>query len=610
MYIIGVSISGFHKIEDRRKYLFNFEGFNYLYGENGSGKSTILQAIQWALFGYIPGTNKLNTAIYEHASKPEMKVEVRLCGGDNDELDEYIVIRSLKLENGKLVESLTTYPESIPLDQIVGDINLPILNWSEFNSLSSNKKKDLLISILPSSTKLIDSKNYLIQLKEYTQNSSAIVDDVCEQYPSLNSIEDIKKLNELLKATKSIIEADKKRLLATIQSLIYYDDCVSTRAVDELKADIQQLSLKRDAALKFESQQSNMQQYKSKLSEYDDLYETIESDSNYAELLKMLNTLKSANISLDSKCDEIRNKINEIEYDYAQLNKIIESRGICPFIESDCEIIGNTLDESKIKLQKFSDQLHNLNNELFEIKESIKNNTIKINNINSQLSDIEVKYKSRDNLKSLLMNQLDYEGQSSSELGQMILQLQDELAKVSANLKYDEMMETVQQQKLVLEEQSDFIKSAIKATGPNGLQSSIVKKPFELMIASMNNYFEAFKLSNLGQVKFILEEKANSFNFGLVRSKFIPFELLSSGEQCIFTLIFMLSLSSISDSKIDFLLIDDLFDHLDSTKFDAIINDINLISNGRQLIVAGVNFDIKDKYKESIQIIDVNSDYF
>ena len=55
MKIKSIYIDGLHNAVNKT---YTFNDINYIYGNNGIGKSTILQAIQLALLGYIPGTAK------------------------------------------------------------------------------------------------------------------------------------------------------------------------------------------------------------------------------------------------------------------------------------------------------------------------------------------------------------------------------------------------------------------------------------------------------------------------------------------------------------------------------------------------------------------------
>ena len=60
MQIKSVEIKGMRNVVHKT---YEFDDVTYLVGPNGAGKSTVLNAIQLALLGYIPGTEKRNSSI-------------------------------------------------------------------------------------------------------------------------------------------------------------------------------------------------------------------------------------------------------------------------------------------------------------------------------------------------------------------------------------------------------------------------------------------------------------------------------------------------------------------------------------------------------------------
>ena len=77
MKIQSIYMKNLHRVDEAT---YTFDGQTYLYGPNGAGKSTILNAIQLALLGYIPGTSKKVADIFKHAKRSPMIVEIRLVG--------------------------------------------------------------------------------------------------------------------------------------------------------------------------------------------------------------------------------------------------------------------------------------------------------------------------------------------------------------------------------------------------------------------------------------------------------------------------------------------------------------------------------------------------
>ncbi|MBR4882111.1 MAG: AAA family ATPase, partial [Clostridia bacterium] len=127
MKIKSVQISGMHNVEART---YDFNDIAYLFGRNGAGKSTVMQAIQLAILGYIPGTDKTNTAIFRHANCDMMSVSVEFDNGQK-------VTRLFK-KSGNSVK-VTVLPDNFRPEHILGELELPVFNFNEFASMTANK---------------------------------------------------------------------------------------------------------------------------------------------------------------------------------------------------------------------------------------------------------------------------------------------------------------------------------------------------------------------------------------------------------------------------------------------------------------------------------------
>lgn len=103
----------------------------------------------------------------------------------------------------------------------------------------------------------------------------------------------------------------------------------------------------------------------------------------------------------------------------------------------------------------------------------------------------------------------------------------------------------------------------------------------------MNRYIQAVFGTDITS-KFNLESKANSFSFGIERGgSYIPYNLLSSGEKCMYTLALMLSLVKASKSPLKLVLVDDLLDHLDDININKLFESLAKVDDV-QMIFAGV----------------------
>ena len=116
-----------------------------------------------------------------------------------------------------------------------------------------------------------------------------------------------------------------------------------------------------------------------------------------------------------------------------------------------------------------------------------------------------------------------------------------------------------------------------------------MNEPFTNLENDMTLYLKKMFNNDNVECHFVLENKANSFDFGLVRdtNTFIPFSQLSSGEKTMYTVALMLCLVCRSDSDLKLLIIDDMFDHLSDENAEHLFESIKNIDN-IQFILAGV----------------------
>ena len=193
-----------------------------------------------------------------------------------------------------------------------------------------------------------------------------------------------------------------------------------------------------------------------------------------------------------------------------------------------------------------------------------------------------------------LLTLSDAPEQNSTVYANKFNEITHQLVKLEANAKYYAMVDDLTKDKLISENRLNMIKEWIKSTGANGLQSSLTNGAFAMLASDMDTYIQSLYGDPTIHTKFILEEKANSFSFGLIRNeKYIAFDLLSSGEKCIFTLAMLLCLIANAKSELKLILVDDLLDHLDDDKIATLFRGLNKITD-IQIVLAGVK-----KYTES-----------
>lgn len=586
MKIRQVTIENMHTMD---KETFSFDDFSYLYGSNGSGKSTVLQAIQFCFLGYIPDTSKLGTAILKHSNSNNLTVSIVL--EDSTTSNQLITItRKLYKSGTKVCNEVEIIPK-IDLETLVGDLELPIFNWAEFISLTANKQKSLLTHILPSSKISMNTAEVLKTDNSYKDSCKSIVQDVCSQFPELDSIETIQNVNSYLKEQLSVANSEVTRLTNTVQSLIYYEDYVGEKDVDVLQNQVNILLKKMNNTVKLELQLQTYQEKLEQLNSYrDTLKSSINDDERYSYLCDQIELLENQQIpSIDSEIFELSLARESTLSSINQNNRIIESQGVCPYTKEACPSIQKLINQLKEENEEYILSANSMLSDI-ESKKDIKRTKVNLlEQYKQEKIQIEHSYNEQDILrKELAEIEVTEITESSSDLRERIKILNDDIAKASANQKYEELTSNILAQKLQLEDQITFLKSVVKRTGENGLQTTVLIQPFNDLADMMHTYMKAFNLEHIGSPQFVLEQKANSFTFGFMRDKFIPFNMLSSGEKCIFIMLFMLAITQLSTTQLNFVLIDDLLDHLDHKRFETVIKNVKQFSDKTQFIIAGV----------------------
>ena len=220
---------------------------------------------------------------------------------------------------------------------------------------------------------------------------------------------------------------------------------------------------------------------------------------------------------------------------------------------------------------------YTLKNQQFE---NARNNITRWNSLTSQI----------DSLQSMIssMPTKPITDKTDIELAQDIKILQDNKMKAFANKKYNETIDDLTKKKFELELELAVYKAWVKATDVNGLQTQIMEQPFNELASKMTRYIQTMYGRDDIKAHFYVSSKANSFSFGMIREgKYIPYDLLSSGEKCLYTLALMICIINNSKSPLKVVLLDDALDNLDDIAIENTFQSLYKIE-GIQFIMAGV----------------------
>lgn len=594
--LIKINIRGMHNCIDTT---YALKDFTYLFGKNGAGKTTVLEAIQFALLGYIPGYNKTPAGILAHSNGDKLAVLLTMNDGEKD----ITVLRECASFDGKARINTVIEPQ-VDLEEIIADIESPVFNFNEFIGLTANKLKEWFISFLGNGDSTLKWADIFVSEKGSDIALQKQLLDYTKEKPV--DIESLKDINEYLKSLLSNRKAELERITGTIQNLVHYDDIdVPTEDIDALRAERDTLTAKKTYAIQYEERVAHNKVIQIKLDtpEYAELKASLDEDDNYYDLIE-------AQMEIDNEFNTVleRLKANDsakatLTEEIGSLTTILKSNGTCPYTNKACADITTLKTKYQQEFDKLNTELNTMNESATELYSKQKELSAQKSSIASKLSNIQARYNERDRLQTSLLPVTDAPEYTAAAIEDQLKALEDRIIKAETNLKYYSMIDTLTKDKLACESSIELLKDCIKKTGANGLQSQLANGAFKLLSENMDGYIKALYGDETLSTHFVLEEKANSFSFGLIRdNKYISYDLLSSGERCIFTLAMLLCLIANAKSELKLILLDDLLDHIDDDKIKILFSGLNKVKN-IQIILAGIKKYTESNYDEIVTTI-------
>lgn len=598
MRIKSVTITGMHHIKSKT---YEFDAINYLHGPNGAGKSTVLNAVQLAILGYIPGTAKQAGAIFHHASLPEMEIQVTF--------DDSRYIKRRWTAKGRSVTStvIGDFDED-SIKDVIGELELPIFNFNELVNMTANKLKDWFINFLPSDCIEIDWEKELkdslggIQLMDSTLLESAL--NELQTDNGLGMLEKIQSFNAQMKANQSFTKTEIQRNESTVQSLIYYDEEglqgdaeFLANQVRDARARIQELTQSKEEFIRSQQIIAANDRIRSQIAAMpitsaEDVQTLTERQTNLNGKIKELtDSVADEEASYFSKISQQ----SDINAEIKSKMQIVNSGSICPYTKTPCESIMTMTEDLRSQADDLKSALSSLESDILDLKSRIdeKKKTIadsrkELMSISQQITTATNSTNSIQHMKSMLQPEPNMSQFADlSFYNSEIERLNTQISKIEANQRYSSLIDTLTAEKYKIENSAEVYKCWAKLTDPNGLQTRLMDAPFRNLAEDMNRYL-GIMFSGEVTCNFNLEQKANSFSFGIIRDdRYIPYDLLSSGEKTMYALALMLCIVDKSKSNLKIMIVDDMLDHLDNIRADEVFKSLQNVKD-IQIILAGV----------------------
>ena len=526
-------------------------------GENGAGKSTMLDALCFSLFG--KPFRKINIPqLINSVNQKALMVEVNFTIGST----EYRVVRG---EKPKLFE---IYKDGNLINQVASRREYQVL--LEQNILKLNYNSFTQIVILGSST-------FVPFMQLPAQQRRDIIEDLLD-------IKIFTTMNVLLKERLS----DNKLKITDVKNALMVED----EKLNVHENYIHEIETKNRARIA--NLMSEVDKSESSISRLEISIES--NNANIKELQDSITDEESVNkklqdiLKIESKFDD---KIKKIRKDI----KFFEDNNVCPTCDQD---IDKTIKDAKITQGK---------NKVDEVTNALDKLQVELNKENQRLLDIAEVNKE---IQEYLTKVTDENNQISS-LNRYIKQMRESIdteVSDSTDLKAENKklrnikkgIEALEKKRKEHINEKELLDVAFEMLRDKGIKTQIVRQYIPVMNKLVNKYLAAMEFF----VSFELDEKFEETIKSRHRDSF-SYSSFSEGEKMRIDLSLLLTWRSIAKMKnstnTNLLILDEVFDaSLDSNGCDEFLKLLNELGQDTNIFVISHKGDIlQDKFRSVIR---------
>ena len=530
---------------------FNENQTTLIIGNNGSGKSTVLDALTFSLFG--KPFRKINKPLLVNSvNEKECLVEVELSIGSIN----WKIVRGIKPNIFEIWRNGTLLDQSAAaLDQ---------QKWLEQNVLKMNYKSFTQIVILGSST-------FVPFMQLSASNRREVIEDLLDIkiFSSMSGI-----IKEKIRQTKDeikVLQLKKESLNDKVQMQKNFIEELENRASEDIRVKEGKIMGLLDEENKFMNENIKI------VEELDDFNKVLNSYTGATEKLRKLGNLKG----------KISNKVSTITKEH----KFFTENTVCPTCDQAIEETFriNRINDAQTKAKELQSGYKELEEAIKEEEERERHFTTlskeisKLNNDisqnNARISGCQRQIRS---LESEVQNLTDQLANRNTE--------HEKLETFKKNLKttYDELVS-----KKDTINYYDFSYSLLK---DGGVKSKIIKKYLPLINQQVNRYLQMMDF----YINFTLDEEFNETVQSPIHENF-SYSSFSEGEKMRIDLALLFTWREVARMKnsvnTNLLIMDEVFDSsLDGFGTEAFLKIIKYVVKDANIFVISHKESLHDRF--------------
>tara|TARA_Y100000114_G_scaffold157048_1_gene186757 strand:- start:952 stop:2658 length:1707 start_codon:yes stop_codon:yes gene_type:complete len=527
----------------------NSNNTTLIVGHNGAGKSTILDALCFALF------NKP----FREIKKEQMINSVNL-GGTEVELEFSISQNKYKIKRGIKPNIFEIYlnGEMVNQDATISDYQKML----EQQILKFNYRSFTQVVILGSST-------FVPFMELRTSHRREVVEDIL----------DIKIFSVMQMLAKIRIKEQEEQVKDILREL----DIVTAK-IDTQKEYIGKLQERSEIEIQ---------------SEIDKVTHNTEAIDKYNTHIQALNTeiqkLKRNTLekeSLSNKSDKLRNFEAQFESKSKECNKhktFYETNDNCPTCKQQLSNKQEMIAENNKQIMKWQQALEDADREIQTISrklEKIKDIETEIRAVEIDMAKFEQSKLELHNINTKLTHKINELKQSASDSGEA----QGKLSEL------EEQQKQIDEKKTSKKEELDYLQAAKVMLNDSGIKTKVIKQYLPIMNNLINKY--------LASMDFFVNFKLDNEFKETIRSRFrdeFTYASFSEGEKMRINLALLFTWRAIAKMKnsisTNLLLLDEIFDSsLDGSGTDDFLKILNTLENENVFIISHKTDMIADKF--------------